>query len=98
MNQLLFLTTLFCDLNVIIWFAVIFHGALYRKINNNADRNLRTANSWHLCRTKNSQQIIFLKPHENFYRNRLKKTKKQNPHEIWFSEHLFKSCQKQNFF
>lgn len=86
MNQLLFLTTLFCDLNVIIWFAVIFHGALYRKKNNHADRNLRTANLWHLCRKKNSLQIIFLKPHEHFLvpeevglQKLLKKTKTKTP-------------------
>lgn len=52
---------------IYIWSAVISHVALYREITTmHAERNLRTANLWHLCRKRNSQQIICLKPHEHF--------------------------------
>lgn len=52
---------------IYIWSAVISHVALYREITTmHAERNLRTANLWHLCRKRNSQQIVCLKPHEHF--------------------------------
>lgn len=105
MNQLLFLATLFCDIHVIIWFAVIFHGALYRKKNNHADRNLRTANLWHLCRKKNSLQIIFLKPHEHFLvpeevglQKLLKKNKNKNPMKYCSRSICLNLVKSRNFF
>lgn len=62
MNQLLFLATLFCDIHVIIWFAVIFHGALYRK-------------KKQPCRQKfeNCKFVAFM-PQEKFTTNNFSKT------------------------